>query len=201
MTVTSGQMATVEAPGRADFEAQLAPVADLAYRVARGLTRNSDDALDLVQDATIQAYRAFGNFEPGSNFRAWFLRILTNRFLKIRRKKTAETVPIDEAEDLFLYKQAKDRGDTGNTSDPAGLVMDKLDVEAVEEALDHLPDDFRTTAVLYFMENLSYEEIAQAVDVPVGTVRSRLHRARKLLQKALWSVAEARGLTTTEAAP
>jgi RNA polymerase sigma-70 factor, ECF subfamily len=194
-------MATVETPGRAEFEAQLSSVADLAYRVARGLTRNADDAMDLVQDATIQAYRAFGNFEPGSNFRAWFLRILTNRFLKLRRKKTADTVPIDDAEDLFLYKQSKERGDHGNDSDPAGLVMDKLDVEAVEDALDRLPDDFRTTAVLYFMENLSYEEIAQAVDVPVCTVRSRLHRARKLLQKALWAVAEARGLTKQEAAP
>ena len=179
---------------RNDFESLLEPVASVAYRVAYNLTRNADDAMDLVQDATVQAYRAFASFQSGSNFRAWFLRILTNRFLKTRAKKRVETVHLDEAEDVFLYRKSKESGLLGNNDDPSRLVLDGLDLDAVQDAMDQLPVEFQTAAVMYFLNDFSYEQIAEVLEVPIGTVRSRLHRGRKLLQKALWNVAQERGI-------
>lgn len=182
---------------RREFESLLAPVAGVAYRVALNLTRNPDDAMDLVQDATVQAFRAFESFQQGTNFKAWFLKILTNKFLKARAKNRAETVPIEDAEDVFLFKRAKEAGLLGNSDDPARIVLNGLEVEAVQDAMDKLPEEFRTAAVMYFLNDFSYEEIAEVLDVPIGTVRSRLHRGRKLLQKALWDVAVERGIVPT----
>lgn len=179
---------------KSGFESLLEPVAGVAYRVAYNLTRNAEDAMDLVQEATLLAYRAFETFQTGSNFRAWFLRILTNRFLKTKAKHRLETVPLDDAEDVFLYRKTKEAGLHGNSDDPARLVLDGLDLESVQEAMEQLPDEFRTAAVLYFLNDFTYEQIAEVLEIPVGTVRSRLHRGRKLLQKALWDVALARGI-------
>lgn len=179
---------------RREFESLLAPVAGVAYRVAIGLTRNPDDAMDLVQDATVQAFRAFETFTRGTNFKAWFLKILTNRFLKSKAKHRAETVPLDDAEDVYLFKRAQENGLLGNSDDPARIVLNGLEVEAVQQAMDKLPEEFRTAAVLYFMNDFSYEQIAEVLDVPIGTVRSRLHRGRKLLQKALWEIAVEGGI-------
>jgi RNA polymerase sigma-70 factor (ECF subfamily) len=150
--------------------------------------------MDLLQDATLQAYKGFETFQRGSNFRAWFLRVLTNRFLKNKGRKVIETLPLDDAEDIYLYRKSQELGEEGNSPDPAGLLIDRLDVEAVEDALDRLPDEYRTVAVMYFMNDFSYEEIADVLEIPIGTVRSRLHRARKLLQKALWDVGVSRGI-------
>lgn len=182
------------AANRNEFESLLEPVASVAYRVAYNLTRNAEDAMDLVQDATVQAYRGFDTFQEGSNFRAWFLRILTNRFLKTRARKRAETVPLEDAEDVYLYRKSKEAGLIGNNDDPSRIVLDGLDVEAVQEAMDQLPDEFRMAAVMYFLNDFSYEQIAEILEVPIGTIRSRLHRGRKLLQKALWTVARERGV-------
>ncbi len=179
---------------RREFESLLEPVATVAYRVAYNFTRNAEDAMDLVQDSTVAAFRSFDTFQKGSNFRAWFLRILTNRFYKSRKRGRVETTPIDEAEDVFLYRQAARAGLLGNDDDPARLVLDRFDVEAVEAALDRLPDEFRDAAVMYFLNDFSYDQIADVLGVPVGTVRSRLHRGRKILQRALWDVAKQRGL-------
>lgn len=183
-----------DAATRREFESLVAPVASIAYRVAYNLTRNPDDAMDLVQEATVQAFRAFHTFERGSNFRAWFLKILTNRFFKIKGRKTAETVPIEAAEDAFLYRMATENGLSGNPDDPARIVLDGLEVEAVQVAMEALPIEYQAAAVLYFLNDMSYDEIAGVLEVPVGTVRSRLHRGRKLLQKSLWQVAVERGL-------
>lgn len=181
---------------RREFETLLTPVAPVAYRVAYNLTRNSDDAMDLVQDATAQAFKAFDTFQSGSNFRAWFLRILTNRFLKLKAKHTPQTVSMDEVEDedIFLFRKTKEAGLHGNQDDPVGLVLGGLDADQIRDALDQLPPDFRATAVMYFLNDFTYEQIAEVLEVPVGTVRSRLHRGRKLLQKALWDIAEERGV-------
>jgi len=179
---------------RSDFESLLEPVAGVAYRVAYNLTRNAEDAMDLVQDATLLAYRAFATFQPGSNFRAWFLRILTNRFLKTKAKHRTETVPLDDAEDVFLYRKTKEAGLHGNTEDPARIVLDDLDLESVQDAMEKLPEEFRMAAIMYFLNDFTYEQIAEVLEIPVGTVRSRLHRGRKLLQKALWDIAIERGI-------
>ena len=131
---------------RAEFEELLGTVAPVAYKVAVRLARNPDDAMDLLQDATVQAYKGFETFQRGSNFRAWFLRVLTNRFLKSKSRRVLETVPIDDAEDIYLYRKSQELGEEGNSPDPAGLLIDRLDVEAVQNALERLADEFRTGA-------------------------------------------------------
>jgi RNA polymerase sigma-70 factor, ECF subfamily len=178
------------------FEALLAPIVANAYRVAYHLTRHRDDAEDLVQEAALQAFRAFGSFRPGTNFRAWFLRILTNLHYQRHRKSRREpaVVDLEDAPELYLYTQTAKAGLHQLADDPAALVLDRLDAGLVMEALGQLPEDYRIAAALYFVEELSYEEIAAAVGCPIGTVRSRLHRGRRLLQKALWELAEQRGI-------
>lgn len=181
----------------ADFESLLAPVVDRAYGVALRFTGNRDDAQDLVQEAALLAFRGFHTFRPGTHFRAWFLRILVNCFYaSLRRKRPEHSLQaVDEdAPDLHLYVQTYHNGMHGTGRDPAREVMDRLAADDVARALDSLPEEFRVACTLYFMDDLSYQEIAGAVGVPVGTVRSRLHRGRKLLQKRLWMAALDAGL-------
>ena len=168
-----------------EFEALLGPILDTAFRVALRMTRNRDDASDLVQDAVLNALKGFSTFEPGTNFRAWFLRILTHAYLRTRRTaKETESLDVGEAADLFLFLRTGDLGD-----DPAQTFMDRLAVEQVEVAIDRLPEDYRLTMSLYLLNDLPYEEIAGIVGCPVGTVRSRIHRGRNILQRELWALA------------
>ena len=174
-----------------EFEALLRPILQTVYGTALHYTRNRDDASDLVQEATLQAFRAFNSFQSGTNFRAWLLRILTNLFLNKYRKQQREP-DIANLEDLtesYLYNQTYRAGMHQGSSDPAEVILQKLDTEKVRAAIDALPEEFRIVAALYFVEEFSYQEISEIVDCPVGTVRSRLHRSRKLLQKALWEQA------------
>jgi RNA polymerase sigma-70 factor, ECF subfamily len=195
----SGELATGKA-GRPEsapsFEALLTPLLESAYGTALRLTRNSADAEDLVQDAAFLAARGFRSFEAGTNFRAWFFRILINSFYsKYRRQKREGTpVELEDTPELYLYSRTAAAGLHGATPDPAAALMDRLDGEAVTRAIDALPEEYRVVATLYFMQDLPYQEIADVLAVPVGTVRSRLHRGRRLLQKALWTIAEERGI-------
>jgi RNA polymerase sigma-70 factor, ECF subfamily len=185
------------------FTDLLEPALPRAYAVALHLTRNPADAEDLVQEAALLAYRGFGTFEPGTNFRAWFVRIVTNTFLSNRRKKRPETtaVSLDEAPSVFVQRKAHEQVTTDST-DVAGLVggdvaravVGKLETEQVSRAIAELPEEFRTAAALYFLDDFSYQQIADALNVPVGTVRSRLHRGRALLQQKLWRLAEDHGI-------
>ncbi len=181
----------------------LEPVLGRAYALALHLTRNPADAEDLVQDAALLAYRGFGTFEAGTNFRAWFLRILTNAFLSGQRKKRPEqaAVSLDDPPNAFLQRQAHERvGDQpladrrAVAGDLAKSVVERLDAAAVSQAIEELPDEFRAVSSLYFLEDLSYQQIAATLEIPVGTVRSRLHRGRALLQQRLWRLAEDYGL-------
>ncbi len=185
---------------RAEFDRLLQPILGMAYGTALKLTGSPEDAMDLVQDASVLAYRAFHQFESGTNFKAWFFRILTNRFYKDRQKATRQTptISIDDAEDLFLYQQFQRPSVQTLGDDPMGDLFNRLDSEAVEAALDKLPEEYRTVAVLYFMNEFTYEQIAEVLEVPIGTVRSRLHRGRKHLQRALWQVACDRGIVQQE---
>lgn len=187
----------VPAPGRAaaDFEALLAAVVDAAYGYAFRLAHDRSDAEDLVQEAALLAFRGFGSFEPGSNFKAWFFKILTNCYRsKYRRDRRRPTVDLDDTPDLYLYARAGEVGFPTDGPDPAAALLDKLGTEQVVVALEQLPDEYRIVCTLYFMQDFSYEEIARALECPVGTVRSRLHRGRKMLQKTLWRVAEEAGV-------
>lgn len=178
------------------FEELLAPVLDPAYGAALHMCRNSTDAEDLVQEAALQAFKAFHQFEPGTKFKAWFFRIMTNLFYYKYRKKKREpqTVELEDAPDLYLYVQTSVLGLHSGNLDPAESILGKLGEEHVRDAISALPEEFRVVAALYFVEDFSYEEIALVLNKPVGTVRSRLHRGRKMLQKALWQVAEDEGI-------
>jgi RNA polymerase sigma-70 factor, ECF subfamily len=184
---------------RREFEVLLEPVLPAAFRAALHMARNRDDAEDIIQEAAVQAYRAFHTFQRGTNFKAWFLRITTNAFLQTyrRKRREPEIASVEDAPDLYLYARTAEAGLHAQSADPASLVLGKLDREQVAAAIDALPDDYRMASALYFVEELSYAEIAEILDCPVGTVRSRLHRGRKLLQKALWRIAEEQGIIET----
>ncbi len=180
----------------AAFEAALTPLLGAAYATAYHLTRSAADAEDAVQEAALNALRALRTFTPGTNFRAWFFRILVNvvysRFRRTKREGTR--VELEEAPELHLYMQSAAAGLHAGTDDPASALMDRIDREAVHAAIAALPDEYRVVATLYFVQDLPYQEIAEMLGVPVGTVRSRLHRGRRLLQRALWRIAEERGI-------
>jgi len=180
------------------FEELLLPLLGGAYATALRLTRSAADAEDLVQEAALRAWRAFDSFEPGSNFKAWFFRILTNAFLNQYRKEKREGIPVDleDTPELYLYTQTAETGLHARSADPAGALMAQFDAEQVSDALAKLPEEYRTVATLYFGLDLSYQDIAAAVGIPIGTVRSRLHRARRMLQRLLWKVAVDAGFAT-----
>lgn len=184
------------ASSRALFESLFAKVLRPAFGTALRLTRNQADAEDLVQEAALLAYRGFGSFEPGTNFRAWYFKILMNCFYsRYRRRKCApETVDWDDTPDVYLYARSHEEGFPTSGPDPAAELIERLGTERVAAAIEMLPDEYRSVATLYFMEDFSYQEIAGVLGCPVGTVRSRLHRGRKMLQKALWKVAEEAGI-------
>ena len=186
---------------RDEFEALLQPVLARAYATARRLTANAADADDLVQDAALLAFKGFRTFERGTNFQAWFLRVLMNAFLSSKRRHRVEdgAVALDELPNAYIQRQAHETVKAADASpaapsDVAKHVVAKLESEQVERAIDALPEEFRTVAALYFIQDLPYQEIADLLGIPVGTVRSRLHRGRALLQKRLWELGVDHGL-------
>ena len=191
--------APAAAPLSADqFQALLVDVLPTAYGYALRLTRNRADAEDLVQDAALRAFRAMGTFEPGTNFKAWIFRILTRCFWAShrRRQRRPNTVDFDDTPDLYLYARSAEHGLPWQGEDPARALIDRLGTERVAEAIGQLPEEYGVVCTLYFMEDFAYHEIADVLEVPVGTVRSRLHRGRKMLQKALWCLAEESGIVS-----
>lgn len=169
----------------ARFESLLAPVFDTAYRVALRMTRNADDAADLVQEAVLRAYRGFHGFADGSNFRAWFLRILTNTHIRLsgRKRVEATAASFDETPELLLFAEVQRTGEAD--PDPVQRLFDKIDTQLVLDALDALPPEFAEATTLALIDDMTYQEIAEVLDCPIGTVRSRIHRGRALLQRAL----------------
>lgn len=184
--------------GAATFEGLLRPVLPLAYGVALRLARNQADAEDLVQEAALQGFRAFESFELGTNFKAWYMRILTNCFFaRYRRAKRApELVDIDDAPPLHMLLQSAAAGLHGHLVDPAAALLERMDAEQVADAIAMLPEEYRIVCALYFVDDLSYQDIAAIVGVPLGTVRSRLHRGRRMLQKVLWHLAQSHGIVS-----
>jgi RNA polymerase sigma-70 factor, ECF subfamily len=183
----------------ARFESHLTPILTAAYGVALHMTRHGGDAEDLVQEAALHAFRAFDSFQEGTNFKAWFFRILTNLFINAYRRRQREPgidtlSDLEDAPALYLFKRTQEMGMQTWTSNPAALVLEKFEAEQVCRAIAALPEDYRVVSALYFMEEFSYQEIAEMVGCPVGTVRSRLHRGRRMLQKALWHIAEQQGI-------
>jgi len=184
--------------GPDEFQALLVEVLPTAYGYALRLTRNRADAEDLVQDTALRAFRAMHQFENGTNFKAWIFRILTRCFWANhrRRQRRPNTVDFDDTPDLYLYARSAEHGLPWQGEDPARTLIDRLGTERVSEAIGQLPEEYGVVCTLYFMEAFAYHEIADVLEVPVGTVRSRLHRGRKMLQKALWCLAEESGIVT-----
>jgi len=181
---------------RESFERLLTPLLGRAYGIAYSLLGDSAEAEDAVQEAALLAFRNFASFEPGTNFRAWFFRILTNWCFgwHRQRKRRPQTVEFDDVPPSYLMTQARAAGMDRPGADPVGEVIGRLDVDQIRAAIAALPEEFRGVAALYFLEDLSYEEIASVLAVPVGTIRSRLHRGRRLLQRELWSLAVEAGI-------
>src|SRR5881396_2771024 len=163
------------------------------YSAALRMTRNPADAEDLVQETFLRAYRGFGGFTEGTNLRAWLYRILTNTFINAYRRKQREpqTILEDEIPDWYLYDRL---GGQGAVASAETTVLESIPDEDVQAALDSLPEGFRMAVWLADVEGFAYKEIAEILEIPIGTVMSRLHRGRKALQKALYEFAAERGL-------
>jgi RNA polymerase sigma-70 factor (ECF subfamily) len=199
--VAEAKRTELSAEHKRRFQAEAIPMLDSLYAGALRMTRNPADAEDLLQETMMRAYRSFDRFEEGTNLKAWLFRILTNAYINTYRKKQREPQKIsqDEIEDFDLYRELKDH-DPQMSVTPETLVLDRLVDGDILQAIDDLPEQFRLAVVLSDVEDFSYAEIAEIMDVPLGTVMSRLHRGRKALQKRLWDVAKDRGIVKGDAA-
>jgi RNA polymerase sigma-70 factor (ECF subfamily) len=181
------------------FEATALPHLDACYGLALRLTRNVDDAEDLVQEAFLRALRFFHRFEAGTNFRAWILKILMNTFINAYRKGSSRKEGPASHKLELLYERMPSPQGIDRTDDPERAAINQQMLSALQEALDKLPETFRTVVHLADIEGCSYKEIASITDCPIGTVMSRLHRGRRLLQAALVQFApESRTKTNRE---
>lgn len=179
-----------------EFEREALPHMDLLYNYALRTTGNTDDAADLLQETYLKAYRFWDKYEKGTNIRAWLFRIMRNTYINRYRKETREPDTVDYEEIHNFYNHIRDAA-TEETDLQAKLFGGALG-DDVAKALESLPEDFRTAVILCDIEELTYEEIAEFVDVPVGTIRSRLHRGRKLLQRSLFDYAKQRGYVVND---
>jgi RNA polymerase sigma-70 factor (ECF subfamily) len=157
------------------------------YSAALRMTRNPADAEDLVQETYLKAYRAFGSFKEGTNLKAWLYRILTNTFINAyrARKRRPEQTELDDVEDLYLYRRLGGLEAVSAGRSAEEEVLEHFTEGEVKAAVEELPEQFRLAVLLADVEGFSYKEIAEILDIPIGTVMSRLHRGRKALQKTL----------------
>ena len=181
---------------REDFPAQAMQYAPQLYSAAMRLTRNNADAEDLVQETYLKAWRSFAGFEAGTNLRAWLYRILTNTFInkyRAKQRRPAET-GMDNIEDLYLYRRLPSLESSMSTRSAEDTLLEMFTDDEVKTALEELPENFRIPVLLADVEGFAYKEIAEMLNIPVGTVMSRLHRGRKAMQKMLFEYAQERGL-------
>ncbi len=173
------------------------------YTAALRMTRNPADAEDLVQETYLKAYRAFHTFQAGTNLKAWLYRILTNTFINIYRakKRRPEQTDIEDVEELYLYRRlgGLEAATAGRSAEDE--VLERFTDDEVKAAVESLPDSFRIAVLLADVEGFSYKEIADIMDIPIGTVMSRLHRGRRALQKALFGYGMERGLVAEGSEP
>jgi RNA polymerase sigma-70 factor (ECF subfamily) len=175
-----------EARDRVRFEEEALALADQVFRVARHLAGSREDAEELVQETYARAFRSWRSYTPGTNLRAWLLRILTNLNIdRGRRNQRAPQMQPLEANDYYLYdKLAADTGGSGGPADEE-RVVERLSQDDIVAALSAVPHDFRDVVVLVDIGDFSYQDAAQILDIPIGTVMSRLHRGRRILKREL----------------
>jgi RNA polymerase sigma-70 factor (ECF subfamily) len=169
---------------RVRFEEEALDLSDQVYRVARHLVGSREAAEDLVQETYVRAFRSWQQFTPGTNLRAWLLRILTNLNIDRgrRQQRTPQTQSLDEKSDYYLYDKLE-QAEGGPLDEER--VIEKLSQDSIVDALAHVPHDFRDVLVLVDIGEFSYADAAQILDIPIGTVMSRLHRARRILKGEL----------------
>ncbi|MGH9210773.1 MAG: sigma-70 family RNA polymerase sigma factor [Acidimicrobiales bacterium] len=188
---------------QARFADQAMELMPSLYAAALRMTRNRADAEDLVQETYLRAYRGFAGFEEGTNLKAWLYRILTNTYINSYRakKRRPDETELDEVEDLYLYRRigGLEAAMVGRSAEDE--LLDRFTDSEVKEAVEELPENFRLAVLLADVEGFSYREIADILDIPIGTVMSRLHRGRKALQKRLYEFALERNLADRPSAP
>src|SRR5213075_47101 len=172
------------------------PYMSALYSAALRMTRNPADAEDLVQETYLRAYRGFGGFREGTNLKAWLYRILTNTFINQYRakKRRPDQVDLDDVGDFYIFRRlgGLEAADAERTAETEAL--ESMPDDEVKQALESIPEQFRMAVILADIEGFSYKEIADILDVPIGTVMSRIHRGRKALQQRLWDYAERNNL-------
>jgi RNA polymerase sigma factor (sigma-70 family) len=173
------------------FEEEFLPHADALYNFAYHLTYDEDDANDLVQETYMKAYRFVGNYERGTNAKAWLFKILKNAFINEYRKKSKRPAQVDY-EEVITYQDEED-SQYSSYMDLREEMFQSMMGDEVTNAINSLPVDFRTVILLCDIEGFKYEEISKIIDIPIGTVRSRLHRARNMLKEQLKTYAESLG--------
>jgi RNA polymerase sigma-70 factor (ECF subfamily) len=178
---TEARRLAEDARERAKFEEEVLQLADQVYRVARRLVSSREEAEDLVQETYARAFRSWRSYTPGTNLRAWVFRILTNLNIDRgrREQRAPATEPLEEG-DYFLYNRLEEDGGADEER-----VVERLSQDGIVRALSAVPHDFRDVIVLVDIGDFSYQEAAQILDIPVGTVMSRLHRGRRVLKREL----------------
>ncbi len=184
-----------------DFEAGVLAQLDSLYRTALRLTHNQQEAEDLVQETMLKAFRFANSYHPGTNLRAWLFRILNTSAINRYRKQATHpaTTSLPEGEDFYLYNRIRDMSGQELSAGAEEEVLSRYLDDDVYKALNDLPMNFRMPIILADIEGLSYKEIAQALQIPIGTVMSRISRARRQLQKSLWQYARDKGYVPVQA--
>ncbi len=181
---------------RQRFESACVEHLDALYATALRMTRNTSNAEELVQDTYVRVFRFADSFEWGTNLKAWLFRILTNTFINNYRHKVHERRYLERAATEPIYDQVLDSEARKFASDPEAHVFSSFFKKELDRALDELPDDYRTVVVLSDLQGFSYQEISQMMECPMGTVMSRLHRGRRILQRELIDYAVAAGIVS-----
>ncbi len=179
---------------KAEFERVAVPHLSDLYRAALYLTKNDAEAEDLVQETYLRAFRFVDKFQPGTNCKAWLLSILRNLFINRYRQKKAEPERVDWERIDQVYESIMEQGQKADKNNPESLFFSRLTSDKINEAIKGLPEEFRTAIVLVDIQELTYEETAKIMECPIGTVRSRLSRGRRILQVALRDYAIQSGL-------
>ena len=178
------------------FTANAMQYAPQLFSTALRMTRNRSDAEDLVQETYIKGWRSFHTFQEGTNLRAWLFRILTNTYINKynAQKRKGTEVELDDIEELFLYKRLGSIDQSQLSSSAEDQMLELFTDDEVKNAIESLPEDFRIPVLLSDVDGFSYKEISEMLEIPMGTVMSRLHRGRKAMQKMLYEYARERGL-------
>jgi len=192
---------TKRAEGFDGFESAAMPYLDALYNTAYRMARNAEDAEDLVQETYLKAYRSFDQFTPGTNLKAWLFKILKNTFINEYRKRQSKPAASDFSEIEGSFESQVRSDPAAQIKNPEEEILDTSFDEGVQDALDRLPPDYRMAVLLADLEGFSYKEIAEILEIPVGTVMSRLYRGRKLLEEALLVYARDHGYLRGDAAP